>query len=187
MPGPLSDPTLQHHFDTRQRRALGRMAQSCQIDPSPYASLARVDPGAYDAQDARGRTAMWTLIGLRLPPEALLRLWAEVGEAIAGGVPSASSSVQGDPFAVFVTGICLADHSGRGPLRQTAVVKTGERVDEVVGRRIVAHLQAQEAVSHCEVCGEPIHTWQSDHTRISTFAAQEKEMTAGPRIRGSDR
>ena len=176
------------HFDRKKRRAMVRMAQSLELTPDTWAAAAGVNLGLYDLQDSAGRTAAWDAIARDLPPERMLRLWNEVSEAIAGGVPQTSAHIEGDPFAVFVTGICQADHEGKGPYKQTAVVKTGAMVDQEEGERIFAYLKAQPNVHLCEVCGERITTWQLDNTRVSTFAMQDKVGGQMPSaiIRGSD-
>lgn len=106
-------------------------------------------------------------------------LWGIVSEAMAGGVKRTQDPVVGDPFAVFLTGICTDMHEGKGWHKQTVVVKTGEMVDQAEGDKIIAYLKAQDNVKICEGCGKKIDTWQTDNTRISTFAAQETTMIRG--------
>ena len=181
---------LASHFDRQKRKAMCRMAQSLNLAPTTWAEAAGVNLGAYDLEDPSGRTAAWDAIARDLPPERMLRLWNEVSEAIAGGVPNTSATVEGDPFAVFVTGTCTEPHEGRGHHKQTAVVKTGHMVDQAEGEKIFAYLKAQDNVNTCEVCGGAIHTWSMDHTRVSTFAAAEQVGRQMPEpvsiLRGSD-
>ena len=184
---PLSNPDIQAHFDRKKRRAMVRMAQACRLDPKRWGELAGVRIDLYDRDDASAQTMMWDQIGQRLQPEHLLRLWNEVSEAISGGVPDSSATVEGDPFATFLTGTCNEDHDGKGAYKQTAVIKTGHRVDQAEGERQIAYLKSQANVNKCELCGKTIHTWQADHTRMSTFRAQQMEGTAmATIIRGSD-
>ena len=146
MPNP--DPRVGSHLNRTRRRAMSAMAKACGIDPNKYG---------------------WE-------PAGIGKLWGEISEAIAGGVQHPSEPVIGDPFAVFVTGICqnLDSHPTHLERRQTAVVKTGQRVDQFEGERIIAYLKAQENVNTCDVCHRPFTVWSTDNTRVSTFAAQDK-------------
>jgi len=125
-------------------------------------------------------------------PEDLAKLWAKISDAMAGGVAHPSDPIIGDPFAVFLTGICqnIAAHPSHLERRQTAVVKTGHRVDQAEAERILAYLKAQENVYTCDICQGRITTWQSDNTRVSTFAAQDRKriqtFSDSSIIRGSD-
>lgn len=193
MPTPYQADSLkggkaQQHFERKQRIALARMAQACLIDPKRFATEARIDPSKIDRENASAWTHMWSQITLRLSNESLLRLWTEISEVISGGVPSTETHIPNDPYAVFVTGICKDLHNGQGWHKQIAVVKTGHRVDQAEGEKIVLHLKAQANVHTCEICGRRISTWQVDNTRVSTFAASERQGTAmaQPIIRGSD-
>ena len=190
MSEPMRPPTpdeLATHFDRKKRRAMVRMAQACGLDPKRWGEIASVRTDLYDLEDPSARLACWDQIAVGLPPESMLRLWNQVSEAIAGGVPQTSAHVADDPFAVFLTGICQYDHEGRGHHRQTAVVKTGELVDQAEGEKILLYLKSQDAVNTCEVCGEKITTWQADNTRISPFRTQEMAGTQmATVIRGSD-
>lgn len=164
----MPDPTQEmvRQFDKRRRRALFAMAQAVDIDPTKY--------GRDDVSQ--------------------LALWNAVSERIQGGVRP-GETIPNDPFAVFLTGICQQPHPGEDGLgqgwhKQTAVVKTGHHVDQPEGEKIIAYLKAQDNVRLCEVCLEPITTWQMDNTRMSVFAETQKS-TAMPQpirqaIRGSD-
>lgn len=176
---PEENPDLQPHFDRKQRTAFARMAQACGIDPTPYGREIGIDPKKYDDQDASSWTLMWTQIGLRLKRESLLRLWNEISRYIAeGGVAHPDQSIEGDWYGVFVTGICqnkeehhrlygqYADHA------DTAVVRTGHRVDQKQAEKITAYLKAQTNVNTCGRCGEKIGIWSTDVTRINTFRAR---------------
>lgn len=184
------NPNVQErHFDRKQRRAFARMAQACLIDPTPYGREVGIDPKRYDKENPTTWTYMWGQIALRLSRESVLRLWNEISRYIAeGGVATPSDKIDGDPFAVFVTGICTEKHQGKGQYAQTAVVKTGHRVDQFEAEKIIAHLKAQANVNTCELCGESIGTWQCDVTRISTFAArpENRNPMMASAIRGSD-
>ena len=186
----MSRDELATHFDRQKRKAMCRMAQSLNLAPKTWAEAADVNLTGYDLESPTGRTAAWDAIARQLPPERMLRLLNEVSEAIAGGVPNTAATVEGDPFAVFVTGTCTDAHEGRGNHKQTAVVKTGNMVDQAEGERIFAYLKAQDNVNTCEVCGKSIHTWSLDNTRVSTFAAAEQvgRQMAEPVsiLRGSD-
>lgn len=154
------DPGLQPHYNRKRRRAMAQMARACDIDPTKFADT----------------------------PEGNLKLWNTISEAIAEGVKRTADPIVGDPFAVFLTGICQADHDGKGDYRQTAVVKTGTMVDQTEGEKIIAFLKAQDNVNTCEACGERIHVWQADNTRVSTFAArpENRNPAMATTIRGSD-
>lgn len=185
---PYEDPGLQPHFDRKTRVAYGRMAQACEVDPKRWGRWAHVRVGAFDHEDPSQRTAMWTEIALRLPRRRLFELWNEIARRLHAGVLHPDTPVEGDPYAVFLTGRCTELHQGRGNHEQTAVVKTGFRVDEAEAKKIGAYLKSQANVNTCEICGARIEIWSLDVTRISTFAARPenpKPMTASM-IRGSD-
>lgn len=131
-----------------------------------------------------------------------LDIWKALTERIESGVQNPRDPILGDPFAVFVTGICADGH----PLhRQTAVHKTGHMLDEFECKKVIEYLKHQDPVRHCDAqvesgggcqcpspedatgfcrrcdrtidpgeCGKPITTWQTDHTRISTFEASAR-------------
>jgi len=169
----MGGPEVVAHFDKKKRTAMARMAQACQLDLKKYAQMVGGVPLAkIDRQGATDMTWAWGEVTRRMRPEQLLRLWTEVSEAIAGGVPSAATPIPGDPFAIFLTGICRQPHGTKGPHEQTAVVKTGHRVDQAEGEKILAYLKAQQNVNTCEVCGDRIVIWQADNTRVSTFAGK---------------
>lgn len=173
----MADPVVQH-YDRVKRRAMVRMAQATGIKIQPWAHEAKLSLKHLDVEEPQTLAGTWIRVGLELSDAQLARLWDEVAERMAGGVGDPSTPILGDPFGVFLTGICQRPHEGKGWRRQTAVVKTGARVDQTEGEKIIAHLKAQPDVNLCETCGGAITTWQADNTRISTFAAQEKELVA---------
>ena len=164
-------PLDQHHahFDAKKRRAMARMAQSMGIDPKPWAELVSIDVGKYDRQDPTQNTQMWNLIVGRMPTESVLPFWNVVSEAMAGGVQTPSDIIEGDPFAFFVTGICqrhhegtsinaegVEEHEGKLWYKQTAVIKTGHRIDQDEAEKMLAFLKAEDNVRLCEICREEI-------------------------------
>jgi hypothetical protein len=185
---PYENPDLQPHFDRKTRIAFGRMAQACEVDPKRWGRWAHVRVGSFDQEDPSQRTQMWSQIALKLPKRRLLELWNEISRRLHAGVMHPDSPVDGDPYAVFVTGRCTEPHEGRGNHEQTAVVKTGFRVDEAEAKKITAYLRAQVNVNTCEVCGKKISIWSTDVTRISTFAArpENRNPIMASTIRGSD-
>jgi hypothetical protein len=186
---PYHDPALQGHFDRKKRRAICRMAQSCRVDAEPFCQLAGIDfpkykasfQGSKDEETAAAIiTAMWDQVAVQLPAENMLQLWNAVSEVIQGGVQTTQDPIIGDPFAVFLTGICKEMHEGKGWYKQTSVIKTGHRVDQKEAEKMQAYLKAQDNVRLCEDCGSEITTWSLEVTRVSTFAAQDRrgrEMT----------
>lgn len=177
--GGVSPAAMVKHFDRKKRRAIARMCQATLIDPKRWCQETGIALGRVDRNDASSMTSLWELILLRLQPAQIIELWeGELSEAIAGGVPRADASIPGDPFVVVLTGICKNQHprSGRddGEHWQYAMVKTGFRVDQAEGEKIVAHLKNQPNVNTCEVCLNKITIWQADNTRLSTFVAMDK-------------
>jgi hypothetical protein len=166
------NPQLQGEFRRKRLRALARMAQACRVDARRWATIAKVPFDRYDTEDPTSITALWDAIARNLPDEQVLPLYNLIGEAISGGVQTASDSILGDPFGVFVTGICRNPHDGKGDNWQTAVVKTGHRVDQPEAEKIIAYLKGQQNVNTCDVCGSTIDVWQCDVTRFETFKAR---------------
>ncbi len=184
-------PLDQHpaHFDGKKRRAMARMAQANRIDPKPWAELTGVKLA--DPEDPTKWTTMWTTIVGRLTADQILPFWNVVGETLSGGVQSASEQVSGDPFAFFVTGICqrhhegtsinregIEEHEGKLWYSQTAVIKTGKRIDQAEAEDMLRYLKAQENVNTCEICGESIECWSSEINRVSAFRA--RQMVGAP-------
>jgi hypothetical protein len=165
---------------------MARMAQACLIDPKPIAERVPggFNVGAYDSQEPSSWSAMWIRLFTVLPDADLLWAWNQVAEAMAGGVQTASDQIEGDPFAFFLTGICqqhhegtsinaegVEEHEGRLWYKQTAVIKTGKRVDQAEAEKMLAYLKAEPNINTCEICKEPITCWSSEVTRVSTFRA----------------
>ena len=129
-------------------------------------------------------------------PEGDTRIWADVCEAVtAKGFlqsPANAPVEPGDPFCVALTAICQDGHDGQGWWRQTAVVKTEAMVDQAEAEKIIAYLQAQEAVATCDAtliggerCGKSITCWSTSTSRVSELAvadgyAMETSTTGTP-------
>ena len=185
-PGPGVIDQAPTHFDAKKRRAMARIAQSLQINPKPWGELVGVDVGKYDREDPSQNTALWNVIVGRLTVEQILPFWNLVGEAMSGGVQSTSEIVEGDPFAFFYTGVCQRHHEGtsitaegveehEGELwyKQTAVIKTGHRIDQDEAEKMIAFLRAEDNIKYCEICKEEITTFSAEINRVSAFRAKE--------------
>jgi hypothetical protein len=135
------------HLRRKARRAMRAMALACDID---------VERPEY--QDP-------------------LVLWDEIKTRIGSGIPRANTNVIGDPFCLFLTGICDKHPE---PWEQTAVIKSphGGLIDEAEGRRMLEYLKDQPDVNTCEQCGDPITTWRSDMTRMSVRQDAERRARA---------
>ncbi len=149
-------PEVARHFARQRRRAMCKMAIACGIDPAGFNQAT---------------------------PEGEMALWAKISEHIAGGVATTQENIIGDPFVVALIGICDRPHGPDGvKYEQTAMVKTGSRVDQAEGERILAFLKGQADVHTCEQCGGLIENWQSDNTRFSTFKATWSDRTKGQAV-----
>ena len=168
---PMTADEMAAHFDRKKRRAMTRMAAATGLSPVRFAEVARVNLAAYDMGDPSAATAAWDAIARQLPPEAMLRLWNEVSEAIAGGVPSTSTTFADDPW-------CIA---------QTAVHKTPAKLDQKEAEEVLAFLKKQPQLNLCEMCERKITTWQADNTRVSVLRARENQgQPMASLIRGSE-
>jgi hypothetical protein len=131
------------HYDRKRRRAMSAMARACGLEPEKFA-----DPDA---------------------------LWLAICTEMAGGKMQspANQTVDGDPFALFLTARC-SNH--RVEWEGTYVIKspTGHAIDEFEANKMIAFLKEKQP--DCQECGEPITTWSSDMTRLSVFADKQRQL-----------
>ena len=187
---PMTADEMAAHFDRKKRRAMTRMAAATGLSPVRFAEVAGVNLAQYDLGDPSAATAAWDAIARQLSPEAMLRLWNEVSEAIAGGVPSTSTTFADDPWCIALTGICDGGddhHGGKGQYKQTAVHKTPGKLDQAEAEEVLAFLKKQPQLNLCEMCERKITTWQADNTRVSVLRARENQgQPMASLIRGSE-
>lgn len=106
-------------------------------------------------------------------------LWGAIYERTKGGVQRPSDLVAGDPFCLFVTGIC---DQGHAPWKMTIVAKKdgGVFMDEGEAKEKLAEIRENFPVCDAtlpsgDACKKEVGQFSVDMTRMSVFERAERD------------